>query len=74
MRVIKINDYIVCESKNVNDGYILQPGEIESNEGQVGQIMQPDGSFTDPSPTPPDPTPTLEERIDALEDAMLVII
>lgn len=37
--------------------------EIESELGEVGQIMQPDGTFIDPEPAPVEPQTSLEDKI-----------
>lgn len=38
-------------------------GEIESQEGELGQIMQSDGTFITPKPKPVAPKATIEEQI-----------
>lgn len=57
MRVIKIIDNRVVEAKTVLNSYILKENEIQSDTGEIGQIMQSDGTFITPEP----PTPTLED-------------
>ena len=51
--------------------------EIENDEGEIGAIMQQDGTFTMPEPEPVTPGPTFEEQVgQALEriDARLAKI
>lgn len=43
-------------------GSILD-GEIESEIGNIGQIMQKDGTFITPEPEPTAPQTTLEDKI-----------
>lgn len=55
MRIITLDiNKKVTNPKIVNDDYIhnpgLQPGEIISELGEDGQIMQEDGSFITPPP------------------------
>lgn len=67
MRVVKvdINNYVI-EEKNVLDGYELKNKEFQSDNGEVGQILQPDGSFLTPEIVVV-PTETLEQKIERLE-------
>jgi len=62
-----MNRYIKLDSNNkviaVRYGPSIVEGEIQSDTGEIGQIMQPDGTFIDdPTPLPP-PQPTIEEQI-----------
>jgi hypothetical protein len=53
MRVIQIDPKtktVVCE-KIVNDNYVIQSNEIESQTGFLGQVQQDDGTFINPPPT-----------------------
>lgn len=61
MRVIKIVDKKVSEVKQVLGGYILASNEMESEIGELGQIMQQDGTFIDAPMEQITPQPTLEE-------------
>lgn len=63
MRVIKITDGIVSEVKYLSDDYVLKETEIESELGELGQILQQDGTFVDPEPTQTTPETTLEDKI-----------
>jgi hypothetical protein len=55
--ILNNNNKVIAE----RFGTTILDGEIESDNGAVGQIMQPDGSFVDPEPEPVEPLPTLEE-------------
>lgn len=50
MRVIKIINNSITEIKQVLDSYVLQTNEIQSDVGEIGQIMQSDGTFIDAIP------------------------
>lgn len=50
MRVIKLIDNKITETKNVLDNYVLRANEIQSETGELGQIRQPDGTFIDGVP------------------------
>lgn len=64
MRVIRCNESSqVVEVKNVLESYIFGDGEIQSDTGELGQIMQPDGTFIWPEPEIIEPMPTPEEII-----------
>lgn len=59
--------FIILDGENriirTRNGSSIVDGEIQSDTGELGQIMQPDGTFIDdPTPIPP-PGPTLEEQI-----------
>lgn len=47
-------------------GVEMVDGEIESELGELGQIMQPDGTFISPEPEPIELVPTLEDKINYL--------
>jgi len=57
--------FIILDENNkvigIRFGKQIVEGEIQSNTGELGQIMQPDGTFVDPEPEPVEPMPTLEE-------------
>lgn len=62
--------YITLDNKkvvNVRFGSDIVPSEIQSDIGELGQIMQPDGTFITPEPLPVEPQETLEEKIERLE-------
>lgn len=59
MRFIKLdaNNVVV----GVRTGKKPVGGEIESEYGEIDQIMQEDGTFIDPEPIPIELIPTLED-------------
>ena len=61
MRVIRVVNGIVTDVKYPLVNYELQEKEIFSGIGEVGQIMQSDGTFITPESVPLEPLPTLEE-------------
>jgi hypothetical protein len=67
MRVIKVENDIVTDTKKVGDNYLnnpgLQEGEEVSDIGEIGQIKQPDGTFITPELLPIEPQVTLVEQI-----------
>lgn len=69
-RYIRLNEEKMVISTRI--GPEIAPGEIESDLGECGDIMQSDGTFVTPEPAPyvepPDP---LEERVSALESLVL---
>jgi len=54
----------------IRDGDSIVEGEIESETGELGQIMQPDGTFiSDPTPITPQPyIPTNAEIAQMISD------
>jgi hypothetical protein len=72
MRVIKIINNLVVEVKTMLDSYQLQENEIVSDIGEVGQILQEDGTFITPAPAPVPGSesvlqnPTLDDKINYL--------
>jgi hypothetical protein len=68
MRVITLDeDNNVISVKTVGNNYVLGTNDIETNLGEVGQIQQADGSFTNPEPVFVEPVETLEQKMDRLE-------
>jgi hypothetical protein len=64
MRVITIDENNkVREIKDVGKNYIFDANDIQSESGEIGQIMQPDGTFITPEPVPIEPQTTLEDKI-----------
>lgn len=47
--------------KRIREADEIVDGEIQSDTGELGQIMQPDGTFITPEPESVEPVPTLEE-------------
>ena len=70
--------YIMINEENrvtgIRTGESAVVGEIESNTGQYGQIMQPDGTFITPEPIPVILTPTLEEQMAILQSDNLILM
>ncbi len=50
------------------EGLSIVEGEIQSNTGEVGQIMQPDGTFVTPDPSPQPYSPTNAEIAQMISD------
>lgn len=57
----------------IRNGSTIGDGEIASEIGELGQIMQDDGSFID-IPIDTSPMPTLEEQIQLLQDQNLIFM
>lgn len=62
-----MNRYITLGENNeiigIRFGKQIVEGEIQSELGEIGQIMQPDGTFVTPEPEPTEQHPTLEDKI-----------
>lgn len=73
-----MNRYIILDSNNkviaIRTGPSIVEGEIQSYIGEIGQIMQADGTFIDDPTPPPTPQPTLEEQIAALKEDNLILM
>lgn len=61
--IILNEDNMVVSIRWANE---IVEGEIQSDIGELGQIMQPDGSFITPEPEPVVPMPTLEDKVNYL--------
>jgi len=65
-----VNRYIRLNSTNkvigIRYGSEIVEGEIESDIGELGQIMQPDGTFVNPEPEPTKESNPVIERLDLL--------
>lgn len=65
-----MNRYIRLNSTNkvigIRYGSEIVEGEIESDIGELGQIMQPDGTFVNPEPEPTKESNPVIERLDLL--------
>ena len=59
--VVLNEDNMVVSIRWANE---IVEGEIESEAGELGDIMQPDGTFI--TPEPPAPQPTLEDKVNYL--------
>lgn len=71
-RFIKLNSN--NEIIAIRQGESLIEGEIESDVGEIGDIMQSDGSFLTPEPNPILQKPTLEERMEQLQQDNLILM
>lgn len=73
MRVITLDTKnIVVGAKNVGDKYILQPNDIMTNLGDVGQIKQEDGSYIED--TTPIVVPRIQPTIQEISDNQLILM
>lgn len=69
-RFVSVNEENMVVSTRI--GPEIAPGEIESDLGECGDLMQTDGSFVTPEPEPYiEPPNPLEERVAALETLVL---
>lgn len=66
MRVITLENKTIISVKNVSEGYTLQENELETELGELGQIMQEDGAFITPTLVEVTPQPTLEDKVNYL--------
>lgn len=71
-RFILTNDQNVVISVRYGDEKVV--GEIESMNGDLGQVMQADGTFIDPVPSQETPQPTLEDKVNYLYYKSLGVI
>lgn len=62
--------FITLDSNNkviaTRTGSSILQREIQSDIGEIGQIMQADGTFTTPAPTVITPEPTIEDKVNYL--------
>lgn len=61
MRFIKLNEDKKIIS--IRHGKLIVEGEIQSDVGELGQIMQEDGTFVDAPIEPIEPQATIQEQI-----------
>lgn len=61
MRFIKLNEDKKIIS--IRHGKLIVEGEIQSDVGELGQIMQEDGTFIDAPDEPIEQQATIEEQI-----------
>jgi len=69
MRIITLDsNNKIISIKNVGNSYVLETNDIETNLGEMGQVMQSDGSFLDDTTPiiPPIIQPTNQEISDRL--------
>lgn len=73
MRFIKLNENNKIIS--IREGPSIVEGEIQSDTGELGQIMQPDGTFIDdPTPVPQVHEPTNAEIAQMISDLQADLI
>lgn len=65
MRLIKLDDSNKVIAVRTG-AKTIHEGEIESEQGEFGQIMLPDGTFVTPEPESSTPEPTIEDKINYL--------
>jgi len=74
MRVITLDiNKTVISVKNVGDNYALEVNDIVADTGELGQIMQPDGTFITPEPIPVIPPP-IQPTNQEIKDNLMVIM
>lgn len=73
-----VNRYITLDADNkvisIRFGQFIVEGEIQSDSGELGQIMQADGTFATPPVDPVIPQKTLEEQIAELKQDNLILM
>lgn len=74
MRVVTITNNVVTSIKNVTNGYIIQNDEVESEKGELGQILQKDGTFINPEPVPNEPRITIEDKVVQLQQDNIILM
>lgn len=52
---------------SVRHGSSILENEIQNDTGDLGQVMQDDGTFITPSINPTEPHETIEQKIERLE-------
>lgn len=55
---------------SIRYGPSIVDGEIQSDTGELGQIMMPDGTFIDPEPEQIPSQETIEEKLERLEQQL----
>jgi hypothetical protein len=69
MRVITLNvNKKVISLKNVGSNYVLGVNDIESDTGELDQILQSDGTFITPDPVVIEPIETIEQKVARQEE------
>lgn len=69
--------YILLENQTVvatRVGHAIADGEIQNDVGELGQILQGDGTFTTPPVQPAVSKSTLEEEVKQLKHDNLMIL
>jgi len=72
MSFITLNDQNVVVA--IRNGKEILDGEIKSEVGEVGQIMQTDGTFVTPKKPPTVTKPSLEEQMMQLQQDNLILM
>lgn len=63
IRINRVNNVII----GIRYGEKITEGEIESEKGEIGQILQKDGTFVTPEVNIPEPQETAVQKIERLE-------
>lgn len=71
MRFIKLQDKKVVA---IRYGFSIVDGEIQSESGELGQILQDDGTFENSIIELPIKVPTLELQIEELKQQNLILM
>jgi len=70
--------FIILDSSNkiiaIREGMTAVIGELQSDNGELGQIMQPDGTLITPVPENVTPQPTLEDKINFIYYKLMGVI
>jgi len=70
--------FIILSENNtvvgVREGASIAGSELQSDTGELGQIMRPDGTFITPEPVPVVPVPSLEEQFESLKQDNLILM
>lgn len=59
---------------SIRIGPSICDGEIETESGEMGDIIQPDGSFITPVPLPIEPILSIEDRLTEIENTQDLIL
>jgi hypothetical protein len=71
-RYITLNENSVVIG--VRNGASLVGNEIENEVGDIGQIMQGDGTFITPEPVPTAPQISLDAKVEQLQQDNLILM
>lgn len=58
----------------IRHGAAIVPSEIQSDTGELGQIMQPDGTFIDDPNPPPIEKTELEKKVEQIMQDNLILM
>jgi len=59
--------------KQVRTGEVIADGELESETGECGDILQPDGTFITPEPVPSEPQPAQPTNQEINDNLMIIM-